>query len=274
MPELTELTNFQPSQAQIAEWWALAIQGALAVIAAVAIYIIGSAIAAWAARNAERATRKGTRGDEALSKFVNSMVRWLGFAIIVIAILNLFGIEATSLVAVLGAATLAVGLALQGTMSNFASGVMLLLFRPFKIGDYVEVAGQNGTVTQIDLFQSELTTVDNVQVIVPNNECWSTVIINYSANDRRRLDMTIGVGYDADLERAIQTIRNIIAAQPNAHSEPAPFVKVTNLGDSAVDITLRVWTQTTDYWDLKFEITRQIKEKLDAAGVSIPYPHM
>ncbi len=262
------------SPESIAKYTDLAINYAFLVGAAIVIWIVGSAIFAWFARRVRSATLRSTQGDEGVAGFVQSLVRWLGTAVIAIAILNLFGIKATSLVAILGAATLAVGLALQGTMSNFASGVMLLIFRPFKVGDYVEAAGHTGSVRKIQLFATELATVDNVQIVIPNSQAWSTSIVNYSAHDRRRLDLVVGVDYGANMDHAIQTIRTVIDADPRASHEPAPFVKVTNLGDSSVDITLRVWCQATDYWDFKFDLTKRIKESLDAVGISIPYPHM
>lgn len=259
---------------QISKYTDIALHYAFLIAAAIVIWIVGSRVASWVSKRAQSAVLSSTQGDEAVAGFAQSLVRWLALAIVAIAILNLFGIEATSLVAILGAATLAVGLALQGTMANFASGVMLLIFRPFKIGHFVEVAGHSGTVKKIALFATELATADNVQIIIPNSEAWSTSIVNYSAHDRRRVDIVFGVDYGADMDVAIQTIKNVIDADPRASHEPAPFVKVTNLGDSSVDITMRVWCQAADYWDLKFELTKRAKESLDKAGISIPYPHM
>lgn len=266
--------DFSISEAQIQEWIAVVIEYGLRVIYALVIWLIGSRVASWAGGRVDHALTKTKRVENTIAGFASSIVHWLVLIVVVIAILQLFGINATSLVAVLGAATLAIGLALQSTLSNFAAGVMLLIFRPFKEGDYVEVAGHAGTVKNIDLFITELATVDNVQITIPNNEAWSTSIVNYSAHDRRRLDMTIGVGYEVKIDQAISVIRNLIDADPRASGEPAPFVKATNLGDSAVDITLRVWCQASDYWDLKFDLTQKIKEAFDEAGVSIPYPHI
>lgn len=262
------------SQEQIESWMALGVEYALLVLYAVIIWLIGSRVARFASERTRSALQMGGNVNPSVVGFAASAVKWLILAVVGIAILQLFGVDATSLVAVLGAATLAVGLALQGTLANFAAGVMLLIFRPFKVGDYVEVAGHSGTVKKIDIFITELATVDNVQIIIPNSEAWSTSIVNYSAHDRRRVDLTIGIGYDSSIEEAIATIRKVIDADPRVSGEPAPFVKVTNLGDSAVDVTLRVWCQAADYWDLKFDLTRNAKEALETAGVSIPYPHM
>ncbi len=268
------IMGFEVSPEQIEPWLNLAIQYGLNIIYAVIIWVVGSMVAGWASRRARSAALRGTKGDEAAAGFLASIARWLVLAVVAIAILNLFGINATSLVAVLGAATLAVGLALQGTLANFAAGVMLLVFRPFKVGDYVATAGHEGTVRAIEIFTTELATVDNVQIIIPNSEVWGASIVNYSAHDRRRVDLTIGIDYGSDIEKALATIRSILSNDPRASGEPEPFVKVTNLGDSSVDVTLRVWCQAADYWDLKFDLTRRIKEDFDAAGIAIPFPHV
>ncbi len=259
---------------QLQDWTNLALRLGLYVIYALVIWFVGRFVARWASARLKTYLLKSENADRALINFATSALRWLIMAVALIAILQLMGVNATSLVAILGAATLAVGLALQGTLANFAAGVMLLLFRPFNLGNYVEVAGHSGTVQKIDIFITELATVDNVQIIIPNKEVWTSAIVNYSAHDRRRVDLTIGIDYGADIEKAISTVRNLIAADPRASAEPEPFVKVTNLGDSAVDVTLRVWCQAADYWDLKFDITRKIKDAFNAAGITIPFPHL
>jgi len=193
------LDNLNLTPDQIAEWTDLAIRIGLNVVYALVIWFIAGIVAGWASRRVRQATLRGAANDQALAGFLSSIVRWLVLAVAVIAILQLFGIDATSLVAVLGAATLAVGLALQNTLANFAAGVMLLIFRPFRIDQYVEIAGHEGTVKAIDIFTTELATVDNVQIIIPNGDVWGTSIVNYSAHDRRRLDITTGIDYGADI---------------------------------------------------------------------------
>lgn len=266
------------TEAQIREWTALLVEYSvkygLTILYAVAIWLIGTAIARRASRAIRESAMRTGRIDEAVAGFLESIVRWLFLAIVIIAILQLFGISSSSLVAVLGAATLAVGLALQGTLSNFAAGVMLVVFKPFRIGDFVEVGGHGGSVRKIDLFTTELATTDNVQIIIPNSEVWSSSIKNYSAHDRRRVDLTIGIDYSADTDKALSLVRQIIDADSRASGDPEPFVKVTNLGDSSVDVTVRVWCQAADYWDLKFDLTRRVKDAFDKAGISIPYPHI
>jgi len=190
----------------------------------------------------------------------------------VIFVLGRFGIQTTSLAALIGAAGLAVGLALQGTLSNVAAGVMLVAFRPFKVGDFIEAAGTSGTVRAVTLFTTELTSADNVLIIVPNGDIWSSAITNYSYFETRRCDLVFGVSYDTDLRKAEQAILKCIRADDRAHPAPEPFVKVSNLGDSSVDFTVRVWCDAADYWGLKFDLTRAVKEAFDKAGIEIPFP--
>lgn len=210
--------------------------------------------------------------DDTLFIFLASLARYAILAIALTFVLARFGIQTTSLIALLGAAGLAIGLALQGTLSNLAAGVMLLGFRPFKMGDFVDVAGHSGTVKAISLFTTELATSDNVQITVPNGDIWASSIVNYSFYDKRRCDLTIGVSYDADLKKAEAVLLKIIAADDRAMSDPAPFVAVTNLGDSSVDFSMRVWATKDDYWAMRHAMIRQIKEQFDKAGIDIPYP--
>jgi len=250
----------------------LAVGYGLNVVWAILILIIGFWIAGRAQSFAARKLIKIDRFDETLAGFVSSLVKYLIIAFTVIAVLGKFGVETTSLVALLGAAGLAVGLALQGTLSNVAAGVMLLLFRPFKIGDFVEVAGQSGSVKGINLFTTEMATGDNVQIIVPNSEVWGGAVKNYSYHEKRRVDLVIGVGYDDDLNVARTSIMETIEADSRSLSDPVPLVAVTELADSSVNFVIRVWCKNSDYWPLKFELMKAIKERLDKDGLSIPYP--
>ncbi|WP_212523777.1 mechanosensitive ion channel domain-containing protein [Actibacterium sp. MT2.3-13A] len=215
---------------------------------------------------------KNPRLDVTLMRFAGSVASYLIMAVAAIFILGRFGIETTSLAALLGAAGLAIGLALQGTLSNVAAGVMLIGFRPFKVGDYITAAGQSGTVSAVTLFTTELTTPDNVQIIVPNGDIFSSAITNYSYHKTRRCDLVFGVSYDSDLKTAETIIRDCIKADPRAHATPEPFVKVSNLGDSSVDFTVRVWCDSGDFWGLKFDLTRAVKEGFDTGGIEIPFP--
>jgi small conductance mechanosensitive channel len=243
----------------------------LKVVGAIALFIIGRMVCS-ALRSATRRALERSSVDASLTPFVANLVYYLALAVVVIAVLNLFGIQTASVIAVLGAASLAVGLAMQGTLSNFAAGVMLLIFRPFRIGDYVEVAGAAGSVQEIGIFSTVLHTPDNVKITIPNSAIYGDTLKNYSANDTRRNDLTIGISYDDDIARAIETIRKILASESRILADPEPVVAVGELGDSSVNLLVRPWCAGGDYWPLRFDLTRKIKEDLEAAGCSIPYP--
>jgi small conductance mechanosensitive channel len=243
----------------------------LQVIGALAVLIVGRVVAGSLRRLTRRALEKGQL-DATLVPFFANGVYYLTLVVVLIAVLSLFGIETTSLIAVLGAAGLAVGLALQGTLSNFAAGVMLLIFRPFKVGDYVEIAGTGGSVQEVGIFSTVLHTPDNVKVTIPNSAVYGQTIANYSANDTRRNDLVIGISYGDDIARAIQTIRQVLAGDSRVLGDPEPTVAVAELADSSVNLVVRPWCARVDYWPLRFDLTRRLKEELEAAGCSIPYP--
>jgi small conductance mechanosensitive channel len=184
----------------------------------------------------------------------------------------MFGIETTSLIAVLGTAGLAIGLAVQGTLSNFSSGVMLLLFRPFHVGDYIDAAGVAGTVSEIGVFSTVLNTPDNVRIIVPNSGIFGSTIKNFSTNDTRRNDIVLGISYDDDISTAIAVVNAVLGKDPRVLSDPEPLVAVSELSDSSVNLVVRPWCQRDDYWSLRFDLIRKFKEELEQAGCSIPYP--
>ncbi|MEO1474517.1 MAG: mechanosensitive ion channel domain-containing protein, partial [Pseudomonadota bacterium] len=211
--------------------------------------------------------------DDTLGNFFASLVRWAITAAVFIAALQVFGVQATSFVAILGALTLAIGLSLQGALGNIAAGVMIIMFRPYKLGDYIEAAGVAGSVKDINLFRTVLATVDNVQILIPNSQTIDGVIKNYSGYARRRVDIDFGIDYGDNMDKAISIIEAILNADPRIEKTPEPFVRVTNLGASSVDITTRSWVQAADYWDVKFDVLKQVKEQFDAQGISIPYPH-
>ena len=240
---------------------------------ALLVLIVGWIISGWVSGMARRRINKTPQIDPTLGNFVASTIKWIILAIVLVAIMGIFGIEATSLVAILGAASLAVGLALQGTLSDLAAGVMLVIFRPYKLGQFVNIGGTSGTVKDLTLFTTELATGDNVQIIIPNGKAWGTVITNFSANPTRRVDLTFGIDYADDAGKAMAIILRQADADGRVLSDPEPWVRVTNLGDSSVDLTARVWVAATDYWEVKFALTRAVKEAFDAEGVSIPYPH-
>ena len=242
------------------------------ILGAVVILLLGWIVSAWLQRRVAKLGRSNKHLDEMLFDFLGSIVRYVVLGFTFLFVLNTFGVQTTSVVAVIGAAGLAIGLALQGTLSNVAAGVMLILFRPIKTGDFVEVAGQMGTVKNINLNFTELADLSNVQVIVPNSEVWGNIITNYSTNDRRRAEWTFGVGYGANLKDAETIIRDTIMSDPRAQTDPEPFIQVTNLGGSSVDFLVRVWCKAGDYFAFKADMTRAVKEALDEGGVDIPFP--
>lgn len=244
----------------------------LDVLGGIVMLIIGWTAAGWARRAVDRGLGRIERIEATLRSFLASGVRYLILVLTVLAVLSQFGVQTASLITVFGAASLAIGLALQGTLSNVAAGVMLLFFRPFKVGDYVEAGGKAGTVKAIDLFMTELATPDNVRILVPNGKIWGDSVVNYSHHMTRRVDIIVGIDYGDDVEKAFATIRDAIAAEPRIHAEPEPFIAVAELADSSVNIVARVWCDATEYWPLKFALTKAFKEALDAAGITIPFP--
>ena len=242
------------------------------VLLAAIILIAGFLVAGWVKRMIVDQGYKYETLDDTLFVFAGSLAKYAVIVATVIAVLSRFGVETTSLVAVVGAAGLAIGLALQGTLSNVAAGVMLMIFRPFKLEQYIEAGGHAGTVKEINLFTTELATPDNVQIIVPNSAIWSGSIVNFSHHDTRRIDLIFGVGYGANLKTAEAVIRETIANDDRVRANPEPFVMVTTLNASSVDFTVRVWCDAADYWVLKFDLTRAVKEALDKAKIDIPFP--
>ncbi len=245
----------------------------MSAIKALIVLVLGWIVAGAISGLVRRRINATPHIDPTLGNFVASLVKWVLLAIVFVAVLGIFGIEATSIVAILGAASLAIGLALQGTLSDLAAGVMLVVFRPYKLGQYVDIGGTAGTVKDLNLFTTELVTPDNVQIIVPNGQAWGSVITNYSAHETRRVDLVFGIDYGDSADEAMNIILDVAKADDRIMADPEPWVRVTNLGDSSVDLTARLWCAAADYWDVKFELTKAIKEAFDAKGVSIPYPH-
>jgi small conductance mechanosensitive channel len=251
---------------------ALAASYGLNVLGALVVLIVGLIAAGWAKRAVQRMLRRTGRVDDTLTGFLGSLVKYAVVAFTVIAVLQQFGVEATSLVAIFGAAGLAIGLALQGTLSNVAAGVMLLMFRPFKVGDFIDAGGHAGTVKIVSLFTTELATPDNVQIIIPNAAIWGTAIKNFSFNATRRVDLLMGIDYGDNIDIAMATINRVIGEEPRALSDPESQVAVSELADSSVNIVVRVWVNAADYWGVYFDLTKKLKEQLEADGISIPFP--
>ena len=214
--------------------------------------------------------RAGT--EPTLARFLRSLVSIGLKALLFISVASMIGIETTSFIAILGAAGLAIGLALQGTLANFAGGVLVLLFRPFRVGDYVEAEGVAGTVHSIQIFNTVINTPDNKRIIIPNGAISNGIITNYSTEPTRRVDFVFGIGYGDDIGKAKEIIAAEIARDERVLAEPAPLIVVSNLGESSVDITVRVWVASADYWAVNFALIEHVKLAFDAAGISIPFP--
>jgi small conductance mechanosensitive channel len=218
-------------------------------------------------------SKKHTDLDATLFRFLGSIARYIIMAFVIIAVLNRFGVQTASIVALLGAAGLAVGLALQGAMSNLAAGVMLLIFRPYKVGDFIDAAGQFGNVTQIDLFTTILETFDHQQIIIPNSKIWGEQIVNHSHYDIRGVDMHFGVAYNENTDAARKVIDDVLGNHPYILKDPAPFVEVEKLNDSSVDFLVRPFCKGEHYFDILYSVPEQIKKALDKNNIEIPFPH-
>ncbi len=229
----------------------------------------------WLVGLAVRALRKVMQRqeiDRTLETFVCNLVRMALLVVVIIAAISALGIQTASFIAIFGAAGLAVGLALQGSLSNFAAGVLIVLFRPYKVGDWVEAAGISGAVEQVQILTTVLKTGDNKQIIVPNSQIMDSIITNYSANDTRRVDMVVGVSYDDDLDKVRKTVEELVAADDRILDEPACTIAVSELADSSVNFVVRPWVKTSDYWGVMFDLTEAIKKRFDQDGISFPFP--
>ncbi len=235
------------------------------------IFFLGRFVIRLVVRAISKAMQKNAV-EKTLETFICNLVSMALTVVVVIAAIGQVGIQTTSFIAIFGAAGLAVGLALQGSLSNFASGVLIVLFRPYKVGDFVEAAGISGSVDQVQILTTILKTGDNKQVIVPNSQIMDSIITNYSAHDTRRVDMLIGVSYDDDLDKVRKTLEEIIAADDRILNDPAPKIAVAELADSSVNFVVRPWCTTADYWAVMWDLTETIKKRFDQEGISFPFP--
>lgn len=243
------------------------------IVFAILIYIIGR----WATKLIVKLVRKlmaKANVDPLLVNFLGSMLGGLLTLVVIIAALDQLGVNTTSLIALIGAAGLAVGLALQGTLANFASGVLLIVFKPFKVGNFVEAGGVSGVVEEIRIFNTVFRTGDNKEMIVPNGQIYGGTIVNYSARETRRIDLTIGIGYDADIKLAKETLESLIKADERILADPAPVIAVSELADSSVNFVVRPWVKSGDYWGVYWDLLEAVKLTFDEKGISIPYPQM
>jgi len=241
------------------------------IILALAVFVIGRWLANMIVRGVKRLMKKANM-DKALIGFLSSILNAVLLVVVVIAALEQLGVNTTSVLAVFAAAGLAVGLALKDSLSNFSAGVMLIIFKPFKVGDFVEAAGIAGVVEVIRIFNTQLRTGDNREIIVPNAQIYGGIITNFSAREQRRIDLVIGIGYEDDIRTAKQILEEILQAEERVLKEPTPVILVSELGESSVDLAVRPWVNSADYWDVRSDLLETIKREFDAKGISIPYP--
>ena len=243
------------------------------IVMAIIIYIVGKMIVG-VLINVFGKVMARSKYDDMLIDFVKAIVNAVLMLFVIVASLDQLGIDTTSMVAILAAAGLAIGLSLQGSLQNFAAGVMLLVFRPFKAGDFIDAGGAMGTVKSISIFSTIMITPDNKEVIVPNGAIYGGNITNFSAKETRRVDMVVGIAYDADLKKAKDVLLAMVAADERILKDPAPTVAVAELADSSVNFVVRPWVASADYWPVKFDFTEAVKLRFDAEGISIPFPQM
>ena len=260
------------TQKWIDKGYDLIVQFAPKLLAAILIWIIGSWIIKMVMKGIKKAMTKANY-DESLKKFLLNLINWIFKIVLILVVLGTVGVETTSFAAVLAAAGLAVGMALQGSLGNFAGGVLIMIFKPFKIGDLIEAQGEIGVVKEIEIFTTKLTGLSNKEIIIPNGALSNGNIINYTTEGTRRVDLVFGVSYDADIKQTKEVLMNVLTSHPKILNDPAPMVTVLELADSSVNFAVRPWCKVEDYWNVYFDITENTKEALDTAGIEIPYPH-
>lgn len=253
--------------------WEFVTSFGIKLLGAIVVFVIGlkciSLFTKWI-----QVSPKLDKLDRSLRSFLVSFAKILLYIILVITIAMILGVPATSFITILASCGVAIGLALQGSLSNFAGGLMILFFKPFKVGDYIEASGESGTVTDISVVYTNLLTVDNKRITIPNGALTNSVIKNYSAEELRRVDLTFNVAYSSDNEKVKQIILDIINEHPNALRDPAPFVRMSNHSDSSLAYTARIWCKGADYWTVYFDVLESVKERFDKEGIAIPFPQM
>ena len=242
------------------------------ILVALAMLIIGLLLISIVVKTTKNVMKK--RGvDETLQKFLGNLVGWSLKILLFITVIAKLGVETASFAAILAAAGLAIGLALQGSLANFAGGVLIMIFKPIKLGDLIEAQGEIGVVKEIEIFTTKLTGLSNKEIIIPNGSLSNGTIVNYTTEGTRRVDLVIGVSYDADIKKTKEVLMNVLTSNSKVLKDPTPGVTVSELADSSVNFAVRPWCKTEHYWDVYFEVTEMVKLELDKAGIEIPYPH-
>jgi small conductance mechanosensitive channel len=267
----TGTLNFSSTHEILNSIYAALAQYGLKVVGALLIFLVGRWVAKLLSTVAAKAMKKA-KVDATLIPFLENLAFTAMLVFVVIAALAAVGVQTASFIAVLGAAGLAVGLALQGSLANFASGVLLLIFKPFRVGDFVEIAGAKGTVTAIHVFNTVMNAPDNIRIIVPNSQVTGGSILNYTINGTRRVDLVVSVSYADDLKLARRVLENVLATEPRVLREPAPTVAVSKMGDSSIDLVVRPWVKADDYWSVYFDLTEKLKVAVEENGMTIPFP--
>jgi small conductance mechanosensitive channel len=259
-------------EAGLAQLSTLIVSYSFSAIGAIILLVVGFMVAGFAERSIFGGLKRVRGFDLTLCHFFSKMARYAILALVIVMVLGQFGVQTASIIATIGAIGLALGLALQGTLQNIAAGIMLLMLRPFRIGEYVEIGAVAGTVEEIGLFATRLRTIDGVYILAPNSTLWNQPVRNFTRNGVRRNDITIGIGYDDDIDLAQKTLLGLAAADKRVSKEPAPEAFVAALGDSAVSVTLRYWTSASDFLSAKLDLTKHAKQTFDDEGISIPFP--
>ncbi len=248
---------------------------ALSLVIKVALAILIFVVGRWLAKKAVTVAHKmmlRSRLDDTVANFLSRLIYGVLLVVVALAALSKVGVQTTSVVAILGGAAVAIGLSLKDQLSNFAAGIMIVTFRPFVRGDYVQISSYTGTVTEITLVNTHLTTINNHDIIIPNSDITTSAVTNYTALPNRRVDITVGIGYDADIKTAKNVMLNLAKNNPLAFTDPEPIVRVTNLGDNSVDLTLNIWTTNADWWTMQCDLLEQFKYALDDEKIDIPFP--
>ena len=263
-----ENINLEALITKLQEWL---VAFGLQLLAAIIILLIGIQVAKFTRKLVEKALQK-TKVDVTIINFLANVVYVTVLALVTVVVLGQIGVKTASLIAILGSAGIAVGLALQGSLSNIASGIMLVIFRPFRVGDYIEGGGTAGIVKEIQIFNTILTSPDNRRIFVPNSKFFDGSITNYSAETTRRIDLVFGIGYDDDIKKAKQLLTDILAEDSRILKDPAPIIGLLELADSSVNFAVRPWVKQADYWDVFFSLQETVKQRFDEAGINIPFP--